>query len=122
MFPDLSYRITGICYDVQNELGRFSREKQYCDLLEAKLTQAGLPYSREYRMGKSGNILDFVINGTIVLEAKAKQMLLKEDYYQIQRYLQSSGYKLGLLVNFQSRFLKPKRIIRIETDTRSRYA
>ena len=34
LFPKLSYRITGLCFKVQNKLGRFCREKQYADFLE----------------------------------------------------------------------------------------
>ena len=40
---------------------------------------------------------------------------------QLQRYLQSINKKLGLLVNFRYRYLKPLRIVKIETDTRSKF-
>lgn len=120
VFPELSYRITGICFGVHNALGRFGREKQYCDLLESKLKEAKIPYVREMS-GEDANILDFIVDDKIVVEAKAKRLVTKEDFYQTQRYLQSRNKKLGLLINFRNRYLKPIRIIRIDTDARERF-
>ena len=122
IYPELSYLITGICFNVHNQLGRFSREKQYCDLIEAKLIELKIPYQREYSVTDTGNRVDFLIDNKIVLEIKAKSLILKEDYYQLQRYLQTVGKKLGLLINFGNRYLKPLRIIRIDTDVRNRFA
>jgi hypothetical protein len=34
LYFDLSYKITGICLEVKKELGRFAREKQFCDRYE----------------------------------------------------------------------------------------
>ena len=119
--PELSYTLTGICFDVHNKLGRFSREKQYCDLIEKELTKENVPYLREYRIENTGNIVDFLIEDKIVLEIKAKTLILKDDFHQTQRYLQSLNKKLGLLVNFRNRYLKPIRIVRIDTDKRNKF-
>ena len=121
IYPELSYEITGILFEVHNELGRYSREKQYCDLLEATLKQKNKTYKRELTVGNTGNRTDFTINDQIVIECKAKEIVTKEDYYQLQRYLQATGYKLGLLVNFRSRYLKPIRVIKIETDAKNKF-
>lgn len=115
IYPELSYLLTGICFDVQNELGRFSREKQYGDMLEAKFQDKHIVYLREYRVAELGNIADFIVDDKILIELKAKRFILKEDYYQVQRYLKSLNLKLGLIINFRDRFLKPKRIIRVDT-------
>lgn len=114
LYPELSYKITGICFSIHNELGQFAREKQYSDLLEKKLLGAQLDFKRECRLGESGNISDFVVEGKIVLELKAKRLVLADDYRQIQNYLQESQLKLGLLVNFRNKYLKPSRVVRIE--------
>lgn len=121
IFPELSYLVTGVCFDIHNLLGRFAREKQYCDLLEQKLSELKVPYCRESRVGQTGNIIDFLIDGKIVLEAKSKRLILKEDFYQTQRYLQVLNKKLALLVNFRNRYLKPIRVVLIETDTRKKF-
>lgn len=121
IFPELSYLITSICFAAHNALGRFSREKQYCDLIEQKLKELRLPYKREHEVPGSGNIADFIIDDKIILEIKAKRLISKEDFYQIQRYLQSLDRQLGLLINFRNRYLKPIRVIRIDTDVRKKF-
>lgn len=121
IYPELSYTIVGICFDVHNDLGRFAREKQYCDLLEDKLRDLKISHKREFHVNDTGNILDFIIEKKLILELKAKRVITKDDYYQIQRYLQILNIKLGLLINFRNRYLKPIRIIRIDTDVRNKF-
>jgi len=113
--PELSYTITGVLFAVHNELGQYAREKQYGDLVEKKLKEIKIPYKREISISDSGNILDFIIDNKIVLELKASRILTKENYRQIQNYLQQTNIKLGLLINFRSKYLKPVRIIRIDS-------
>ena len=112
--PKLSYLITGICFAVHNEVGKYAREKQYCDVIEQKLKENNIFYKREFIILNDSNRVDFLVDNKIVLEIKAKRMLIKEDYYQLQRYLQSLDIKLGLLINFSDKYLKPRRIVRID--------
>jgi GxxExxY protein len=115
LYPELSYKINGICFNVHNKIGRFSREKQYADALEMEFKTNGLKYSREMRVCNdddfTGNIIDFIIDDCIILELKAKSILSKQDYYQAKRYLISLNKKLCLLVNFRDTYLKPKRVL-----------
>ena len=121
IYPELSYTITGICFKAHNEIGRFGREKQYGDFLEREFAKINLPFKREVFIPEVKNILDFIVGGKIALELKAIDMVRREDYYQLQRYLQSANLQLGLLINFRSRYLKPIRIVKIDTDTRKRF-
>lgn len=117
LYKELSYQINGLCFRVHRELGRFCRERQYADRLEELLKDAGIAYEREYEIrdfnadSPQGNKVDFLIAKSVIVDTKAKPYLLKEDYIQMQRYLQSARLKLGLLVNFRNSYLKPARIL-----------
>ena len=78
-------------------------------------------FEREVIVGDTGNRVDFIADGKILLECKSKRMLAKEDYIQAQRYLQITGLKLGLRVNFRAKYVKPERIVRIDTDRAQKY-
>ncbi len=113
-YPELSYTVVGILYSTHNELGPWAREKQYSDIIERNLKEAKIPYLREKQIGSSGNILDFIIDNKIILEIKSKRIIVKEDYEQTQRYLQTTQLKLAILVNFRSQYIKPIRIVKID--------
>ena len=121
IYPELSYMLTGICFNVHNDLGRYARERQYGDEIARRLKEAKTPFEREVAVGGAGNIADFLVDDKIILELKAKRIITKEDYFQTQRYLQALKIKLGLLVNFRDRYLKPIRIVRIDTDLKRKF-
>lgn len=121
IYPELSYVIVGICFIAHDEVGSYGREKQYGDILERELKQKKISYKREVSIGQSGNIADFVIDGKILVELKSKRILTPADYEQTQRYLQTTGLKLGLLVNFRDKYLKSERVVRIDTDVSEKY-
>lgn len=114
IYPKLSYKITGILFKVHNKLGRYCKEKQYQDAIEELLKKEGLKFKREKKISISssidGNQVDFEIEDKILLECKAKPFITKKDYYQLMRYLKASNKRLGLLVNFRNKYLRPKRI------------
>lgn len=112
--PELSYEIVGILFNAHDKLGRFCREKQYCDEVEAMLKLKQIPYKREQFLNKDNNRtnkVDFIIKDLIILEIKAKTALERTDYAQVKRYLENSNLKLGILVNFHNKYIKPIRIL-----------
>ena len=116
--PELSYAVNAVLFKVRKDLGRFCNEQQYSDAIEKELQIAGIVYEREKILPISfvgehtgRNKADFVIEGKILLEIKAKQFVTKEDYYQVQRYLNALKLKLGIIVNMRSYYIHPKRII-----------
>jgi len=116
VYPELSYMITGILFATHNEIGQYAREKQYGDLIEIKLKEKNVPYDREINVADSGNIIDFIIDDKIILELKSVRIITRDNYRQIQNYLQQTNLKLGILVNFRTKYLKPIRIIRIDKN------
>lgn len=119
IYPELSYKITGILFEVKKELGEYAREKQYGDLIAKKLEEYKVLYEREKMIGDSGNILDFIIDGKVVLELKTSRFISKDNYRQIQNYLQQTQLKLGILANFREKFLRPIRVVRIDSVSKS---
>ena len=118
VYPDLSYRVCGLCFYVHNKLGRYRNEKQYSDALENVFKENGIKCQREkpipisFKGEKANrNIPDFIIEDKIVLEVKTKPFITKDDYFQLRRYLVSCNKKLGLIVNFRQRYLYPKRVL-----------
>ena len=115
---DLSFEINGLLFRTHNELGRFCREKQYADFFEGLLKGKNIHYVREKELPVNGiqnlytNKVDFVIEDKVLVDFKAKPLVTKEDYYQMNRYLDASGLKLGLIVNFRNSYLKPIRVVR----------
>ena len=118
LYPELSYKITGLLFEVHNSLGRYCRERQYGDALEQLLKELSLPYKRENplpleHVGNSfTNKADFVINDQLLIELKAKPFVSKLDYIQTQRYLVAGKLKLGIIANFRNKYLRPIRVIR----------
>lgn len=114
LYGDLTYEINGILFAVHNELGRFCREKQYSDSIERRFKEKNLPYKRELQIGESGNTCDFLVKDLVLLEIKAKSFLQTEDFEQVQRYLRAANLKLGILINFRGKYLKPQRVLQIQ--------
>ena len=121
LYPEESYKITSALYAVHRELGPGLLEKIYQEALEKELRLQGIPYEREksfdvyYKGERLENkyIADYVCYNKIVVELKAVDNLLPIHTAQVINYLAITGYKLGLLVNFNTRVIKPERIVRL---------
>lgn len=117
LYPDLSYKLVGILFEVHKELGQYAREKQYGDLIEKKLKENMISYNRELSISNTGNIIDFLVDDKIILELKSVRNLTTEFFRQIQNYLQQSNKELGILVNFRASHLKPTRVLKIDNTS-----
>ena len=118
IYPELSYQLNGILFMCHNKLGRYRSEKEYGDFLEKAFKNYNIDFEREksippFFKGEQPrrNIVDFVIDNKILLELKTKLIISKDDYFQMQRYLEAYNYKLGVIANFRQKYLRPKRIV-----------
>jgi GxxExxY protein len=68
--------------------------------------QVCLPVVYEGLRLNTGLRLDMVVDKRVLVELKAVEMLLPVHRAQVLTYLKLSGYRLGLLVNFNSVLIK----------------
>jgi len=119
IFKEESYKIIGLCMKVHSILGPGFKEIVYKDALELEFIRNNIPYKREisFKIEYLNQILrhgfdaDFLVYGSIILEAKSAVQFHYENYRETLNYLKASHVKLGLLVNFGEPSLKFRRIL-----------
>jgi GxxExxY protein len=119
VYPEESYRIIGIAMEVHNQLGNIYQEKHYQKVFAGKLEILKMPFERERRIvAKTDDgleigefFIDFVIFETILLEFKKVNYISYNDVKQVLRYLDATGLKLGIIINFKNKRLEYKRVI-----------
>ena len=105
-----TYEINGAMFEVHKNLGPGLMEKVYQEALEVEFALRGIPYEREKRIHVEykGHTLaqeyvaDFVCYGKIIVELKSVSELTDVHRAQVINYLKITGYKLGLLQNFNT--------------------
>src|SRR3989338_6289550 len=109
LFPELSYTIVGVLYDVHGKLGNRFQEKYYQRAIAALFDQRGVHYRQQVpvRIQMEGvpigrYFVDFLIEDEVVLEIKTVPRLVIKDHYQVDAYLKALGKELGILANFRT--------------------
>lgn len=120
-FEKLSYEVIGACIDVQRQMGVHCMEVDYQRALEIALQQRGLEFKREVEVpiAYEGTVVttrrvDFLIagdDGQLIMETKARSVILPEDREQCLLYLHQGNYRLCLLVNFGQKPLGVERFV-----------
>lgn len=118
LYPELSYTIMGIVFEVHNKLGNKYQEKHYQKAIETKLKALGISYEREkqVRINFEGEELgeffvDFVIDGKLVLEIKRIWKITDSDIKQVLRYLDALKLRLSIIANFRHKLLQYRRVL-----------
>ena len=102
------YRIVGCAMKVRHNLGSGFSESVYEKAFQMELEEAGFSARLQVRIPvfyKGVNlhrdyVADVLVNDSIIVELKAVRCLAKVHEEQIGHYLEATGLKEGLLVNF----------------------
>ena len=120
LYEKESYLIVQACIEVHKELGCGFLEPVYQEALALEFANLLIPFERErsleiffkgIKLGKNYKA-DFICYNKIILELKAVKNILGEHEAQVLNYLNATGYKLGMIVNFGENSFKFKRLIK----------
>jgi GxxExxY protein len=121
IYPDLSYKIMGVIFSVNHNLGYGYNEKHYQKAIALALEGERIKFKREapvkvlYKGKELAKLfLDFLIEDKIVLEIKQGDKFYSKDISQTYKYLVATKLKLGILVRFTRAGVKYKRIVNID--------
>ncbi len=110
LYAELSEQVIAAIIEVHGVLGPGLLESAYEECLCYELALRGIRFTRQQLLpldykGKHldcGYRLDIVVEDKIVLELKAVDELHPIHEAQVLTYLKLSGYRVGLLINFNS--------------------
>ncbi len=107
---DLTEKIIGCAYSVHNTLGAGFLERVYENALAIELTEQGLQFKQQARLGvryrgrEIGEYFaDLLIERRVICELKAVDALTRQHEVQLVNYLTATGIDTGLLINFGNR-------------------
>lgn len=125
VYPELSYQIIGMCFDVYNELGGGYQEKYYQRAIAKRLEKDKIKFIEqiciplEFDQEKIGQyFLDFLIEDKVILEIKATPRFYIRDIRQVLAYLKAANLQLGILVGFTRNGVIFKRVVNISSNSR----
>ena len=110
LFKEEVYAIIGAAIEVHKELGPGFLEAVYHEAMEIELTSRNIPFEsykkllirfKEFQLKKEYEA-DFVCYDKIIVEIKALDVVAGKEEAQLLHYLKTTGFRIGLLINFGS--------------------
>jgi len=110
----ISYKIIGAALEIHKTVGPGLLESAYESALAFELTEMGFDVKQQVAMPfiykdveqDVGYRIDLLINDKVIIELKSVGNLAEVHFAQTLTYLRLSGKKLGLLINFNEKYLK----------------
>ena len=109
IYEEETYAIRGAIFEVYKTLGNGYLEEVYQNALEEELRLRNIPFAakrplRVFYKGRDCGVYvpDFICYDKIIVEIKSVDLLHEKHRAQVMNYLKTTGFKLGLLVNFGS--------------------
>ncbi|KAB2877729.1 GxxExxY protein [bacterium] len=108
IYRNESYAILGASFNVYKDKGCGFLEAVYQECLEIEFGIQEIPFEsqKDLKLSYKSKILkqtykpDFICYDKIIVELKAVSKIADENRAQMLNYLNASGFKLGLLINF----------------------
>lgn len=115
---EMTERIIGCSFEVSNGLGAGFLEKVYENALCHELRKAGLSFEQqkaiqiEYDGVIVGNyVADLLVESEVLVELKAVKSITDIHLAQCLNYLNATGLKVALILNFGTPRLGVKRVV-----------
>jgi GxxExxY protein len=110
IYKEEVYAIVGAAMEVHSVLGPGFLEAVYQEALEIEFTTRQIPFvsQHELRIDYKGRFLkktyvaDYFAYNDIIIEIKAMDRLTSRELAQLLNYLNATGAKAGVLINFGS--------------------
>ena len=109
----LSHEIIGAAIEVHRSLGPGYLESVYEEALCVELELRKIPFVRQLDIAVAykghavgAGRIDILVDHAVIVELKAVEALAPIHQAQILSYLKSTGYQLGLLINFNVTILR----------------
>ena len=114
----LTEKVIGACIAVHKAKGPGFLESIYENCLKIEFRKRGIraEFQKEICVYYDGeevgtHKLDILVNDELVVELKAAKALDDIHFAQVRSYLRATNLKHGLLINFATLTLTPKRVI-----------
>jgi GxxExxY protein len=114
----LTGKILGAAMEVHSVLGTGFWENVYEEALAIEFNIRKIPFEgqKTFEVSYKGIfakefICDFVVGGLVIVELKAIKRITEVEQAQLLNYLKTSGFEVGLLLNFGAKSLEYKRMI-----------
>jgi GxxExxY protein len=111
---EIATEIIGVAIELHKNLGPGLLESAYEAALAFDLRSKGLEVQQQVAMPfiykevhlETGYRIDLIVSKKVIIELKSVEALAPVHYAQTLTYLKLSGFKLGLLINFNAKMLK----------------
>ena len=117
LHADLTEKIIGCAFEVQNELGAGFLESVYEKAMVVALTDVGAsvraqaPITVKFRGVTVGNFFaDLLVQERVIVELKVVSQISQQHRAQLVNYLNATGIAVGLLLNFGNPKLEYRRM------------
>ena len=113
-FDELSGRVIGCALEVHRTLGPGLLESAYERCLAYELSLADIPFKVQHPLPidykdiklDCGYRIDLLVDDQIIVELKSVESLLPIHKAQLMTYMKLARIKIGLLMNFNVRYLR----------------